>query len=136
MDCVFCKIYKKEIPAEIIYENNDALAFLDVHPMAPGHTIVIPKIHAANLIELPEEKIAPVFLAVKKVAEKLQAALSPDGFSYGINQGEVTGQSVDHLHIHVVPRFQNDGGKSFHAIVQNPPQEDIKVIAEKIRNAK
>lgn len=133
-ECLFCKIVAKAIPTEIIYESNDALAFLDIHPMAPGHTVVIPKIHSANLLELPEEKVGPVFLAVKEVAKKLQAALLPDGFSYGINQGKVTGQSVEHLHIHVVPRFRDDGGRSFHSIVQNPPKEDVKVIAEKIRS--
>ncbi|MFN7088204.1 MAG: HIT family protein [Candidatus Paceibacteria bacterium] len=135
-DCIFCKIAKKEIPAEIVYEDKNAIAFLDINPISPGHTMIIPKYHAPNLSWLPDEYIGPLFFAVKQVADKLQKALNPDGLSFGINQGRVTGQTIDHLHIHIAPRFVGDGGGSFHSIVHNPPKEDLKSIANKIRSAK
>ncbi|MEK9183742.1 MAG: HIT domain-containing protein, partial [Patescibacteria group bacterium] len=69
MDCLFCKIVNKSISAEIVYEDIDTLAVLDVHPKAPGHTMILPKVHADNLLDLPNEKVGPVFLAMKKVTE-------------------------------------------------------------------
>lgn len=132
-ECLFCKIAAKEIPAEIVYEDDDAVGFLDAHPIAPGHTLVIPRRHVATLRDLPEELVGPVFRAVGRIARMLVRALAPDGISYGINEGAVTGQTIEHLHIHLAPRFANDGGRSFHSIVQNPPAENLKIIAEKIR---
>lgn len=132
-DCLFCKIAAKEIPAEIVYEDDDAIGFLDIHPIAPGHTLVVPKRHVATLRELPEELVGPVFRAVSRIARMLVKAFAPDGISYGINEGAVTGQTIEHLHVHLAPRFRGDGGKSFHSIVHNPPHEDLKTIAEKIR---
>jgi histidine triad (HIT) family protein len=132
-ECLFCKIAAKEIPAEIVYEDEHAVGFLDVNPIAPGHTLVVPKRHAATLRDLPEELAGPVFRAVGRIARMLVRGLAPDGISYGINEGAVTGQTIEHLHIHLAPRFANDGGKSFHSIVHNPPRDDLATIAERIR---
>lgn len=134
MDCIFCKIAKKEISAEVVYEDRSALAFLDIRPMAPGHTVVVPKRHVSSLLDMPKDLVEPFFSAVQKVAGKVFQAFKPDGLSFGINQGRAAGQHVDHLHFHIVPRWQDDGGGSFQSIVHNPPREDIKTIAEKIRN--
>jgi len=131
-DCLFCKIGAKEIQSSIIYEDNNVLAFLDIQPLAPGHTVVIPKKHARNIVELDDILIGPLFSAVKKVTGALQKALSPDGFTIGINQGKVSGQAIDHLHIHIIPRFKGDGGKSLHAVVSNPPKESLTEIQDKI----
>jgi len=135
MDCLFCKIGKKEIPAEFVYEDDHAFGILDINPIAPGHTMIIPKVHSENLIDLPAEEIGPVFLAVKKCAENLSHAFKPEGFTLGINHGRVSGQLVDHLHIHIVPRFAGDGGGSVHSVVNNPPKESLEAIAKKIRNS-
>ena len=132
MDCLFCKIVNKEIPAEIIYEDSQAVAILDVHPKAPGHTMVLPKTHVGDLLDLPEEKIAPVFSAVKKVATLLKKSLKPDAFTIGINNGRMSGQLIDHLHIHVIPRWANDGGKSIHSVVDNLPKESLSDIRKKL----
>ena len=110
MDCLFCKIANKEIPAQIIYESADATAVLDVNPRAPGHTIILPKVHAENILKLPDDKIEGVFKAVKETTDLLNKKLKPDGFTIGINHGRVSGQIVEHLHIHVIPRWAGDGG--------------------------
>ena len=135
MECLFCKIINKEINTEIIYEDDNVLALLDIHPRAPGHAMVIPKKHAENILDLPDDKIEPVFKAVKKVTEMINKTLSPDGFTIGINHGKVSGQAIDHLHVHIIPRWKNDHGDSIHSVVNNPPKESIKDIADKIRSA-
>jgi histidine triad (HIT) family protein len=133
MDCIFCKIISKEIPAEIVFEDENSLAFLDIFPRAPGHTVVIPKTHSANIIDSPEQEIPGLFLTVKKITGILQSTFSPDGFTIGINHGEVAGQSVPHLHVHIMPRFKGDKGSSLHGVVNNPPKEDLKAIAQRLR---
>ncbi len=132
MNCLFCKIANKEISADVIGENEDAVALLDIRPLAPGHTMVIPKAHAETILELPDEKIEGVFLLVKQMTEKLAKALSPDGFTLGMNHGKNAGQAIDHLHIHIIPRFKGDGGGSIHTIVDNPPKESLEEIKKKI----
>jgi len=135
MNCIFCKIASGEIPSEKVYEDSIAFAFLDIEPRVPGHTMVIPKKHAEHILEVPKEDIAPYFTAVQRVVGVVKRALNPDGFTLGINHGKVSGQAVDHIHFHIMPRWANDGGRSIHSVVSNPPKEDIKTIAEKIRNA-
>lgn len=132
MDCLFCKIAGKVIPSEVVYEDDAVLAFLDIHPMAPGHTLIVPKIHSENILDLPEEDVAKAFSGVKKVTALLAEKLSPKGFTIGINHGRMGGQLVDHLHVHVIPRFEGDGGGSLHSVVKNPPKESLSEIRRKI----
>lgn len=133
MDCLFCKIGNKEIPSEIIYEDDSAFAILDIHPIAPGHSMVMPKKHSETILDLEDREFAPLFSSVRNVTKLLQEVFAPDGFTIGINHGKAGGQVVDHLHIHVIPRFQNDGGGSIHSVVDNKPSETIQEIAERIR---
>ena len=100
INCLFCKIINKEISAESVHKDDHTLAILDVHPRALGHVLVLPKVHSTTILDLPSEEIGPVFYAVKAVTEKLRRALSPDGFTIGINHGKTAGQAVEHLHIH------------------------------------
>ncbi len=130
--CFFCKIINKEVPAEIIYEDESVIAILDIHPRAPGHTMILPKIHAENILDLPEEKIEGVFKGVRKVTELLNKSLKPDGFTIGINHGKVSGQTIEHLHIHILPRWLNDNGGSVHNVVDNPPKESLKEIKDRL----
>ena len=132
MDCPFCKIASKEIPAEIIYEDDENIAFLDIHPMTPGHAVVIPKIHADNIIELSESATSSLFIAVKKVASLLKERLESLGFTIGINHGSLSGQTVDHIHVHVAPRYTGDGGKSIHSVAHLSSNEPLSKIREKI----
>ena len=132
-ECLFCKIVKKEIPAEVVGENESALAFLDIHPHAPGHTVVIPKDHRETLIDLSEQETASFFSLVKTLDKMLVRALHAGGMTIGVNQGEVGGQVVEHFHLHLMPRFMGDGGTSVHAVVKNPPKEAIAELGERIR---
>ncbi len=131
-NCIFCKIASGEIPAQAVYEDGRALAFLDIMPRTPGHTMVIPKTHAPNLLELPDAEIAPLFAAVKKVAEMLSRKLKCDGITIGINQGRASGQEVDHLHVHVMPRWYGDGGEPVQSLVNRKSKETLEEIRKKI----
>ncbi len=132
MECVFCRIVRGELPSAKIYETEMSVAFLDINPISPGHTLVIPKTHVSSMIELDENTTADLFNAVRMVMRLLNEALHPDGFNIGINDGKEAGQEIMHLHVNVIPRFKGDGGKSIHAIVNNPPSESVEDIARKI----
>ena len=130
INCVFCKIIKKEIPYYKLYENDNCLAFLDITPHAKGHTMVIPKMHAEVLTDLEDDKVKELFVAVKKVINMLKDKLNPDGFNVGWNSGETAGQVVPHLHIHIIPRYDGDGGGSIHSIIKNPGDLTVEEIAD------
>lgn len=134
-ECLFCRIIAKEIPAEIIYEDAYVLGFLDAHPHAPGHTLIIPKRHIPALIDLPDEEIGPFFTAAKKIDSFLTTGLNADGLTLGINQGEAGGQAVEHFHLHLLPRFHGDGGSSIHGVVNNPPKETLEDLGRRLRLA-
>jgi len=132
-ECLFCKIVNKEIEAKVIYEDENNLAFLDVYPHAPGHTVLIPKKHYYDILELEDNEIASLFVALKKTLALIQNAINPDGFTIGINHKEAAGQVIPHLHIHLIPRFKNDGGGSIHSVVLNKQKESIDEIYNKIK---
>lgn len=131
-DCLFCKIANKEFRAVAIYENDAALGILDIHPIAPGHTVILPKVHAETILDLPDSEIQGVFKAVKETILKIKESLAPDGFTIGWNHGKNAGQAIDHLHIHIVPRYTGDGGGSIHSVVNNPPKKSLEEIKAKI----
>jgi histidine triad (HIT) family protein len=108
-DCLFCRIGAGTIPAERVYESDQALAFLDTMQASRGHTLVIPRIHAASLPALPDPAADALIRAVKEVMGKIDRALSPMGFNVGWNHGRAAGQHVFHLHVHVLPRFSPGG---------------------------
>ncbi len=108
MDCIFCKIVNGEIPSHKIYEDKNVLAFLDITHGTKGHTLVIPKKHVKNIYELDEETIHNVFKVVPKIANALKKAFNPIGLNM-INNNDRPHQSVFHFHIHLIPRYENDG---------------------------
>jgi len=124
-DCLLCKISNGDIPSYKVYEDENSLAFLDVKPHAKGHIMVIPKNHAVTILELDEESVKNLFATVKKVMGIVKAKLNPDGFNVGWNHGEAGGQVLQHLHVHIMPRYVGDGGKSVHAIVDNPGELSV-----------
>ncbi len=129
-DSIFDKIVRKEIPAHIIYEDNHTLAFLDINPLSKGHTLVIPKVHAQVLSELNDEVIGNVFVAVKRVMERIDQTLHPDGYNVGWNHHEAGGQAVPYLHVHVIPRWREDGGGNMHSIISNPGDMSVEDVAK------
>lgn len=108
-DCIFCKIANGEIPSATVYEDDNFRAILDIAPSHKGHTIILPKIHAANIFELPEDIAKGIFPVAKKVATAIKETTACDGVNILQNNGAAAGQSVFHLHVHVVPRFEGDG---------------------------
>ena len=132
MRCLFCSIVNKEVLAWVIYEDERTLSFLDIHPKAPGHAMVIPKSHVASLLDLEDKDAEPLFRAMKVVQMRIMEVLRPQGFTVGVNQGRAAGQEVDHLHFHILPRFSRDGGIAVQGLVNNPPSESLKEMAEKL----
>lgn len=109
MDCIFCKIMAGEIPSYKIYENDEILAFLDIMPINPGHTLVITKAHYADLLATPEELIYQVVKAIKKITPAILKGVGASDFNLGLNNGPLAGQAVNHFHYHIMPRFKDDG---------------------------
>jgi histidine triad (HIT) family protein len=107
-NCIFCKIANGEIPAATLYEDEDFRVILDLGPATKGHALLLPKKHAANLYELPDELAAKAMVLAKKMAGKLTDVLSCDGFNLVQNNGECAGQTVFHFHIHLIPRYKDD----------------------------
>lgn len=132
-DCLFCKIANKEIGAEVVYEAGRNMAFMDIHPRAPGHAIVIPKVHRETILDAKKGELGSLFSAVKKTTELISMALRPDGFTIGINHGKRAGQEIDHLHVHIMPRYSGDKGNSIQSVVDNKSDEPVHEIAERIR---
>ncbi|MBU2639628.1 MAG: HIT family protein [Nanoarchaeota archaeon] len=110
-DCIFCKIIKEEIPCNKIYEDNNIIAFLDIAPVNPGHTLVVPKKHSINMLDTPEETLKELIAITKKLLPAIEAATNAKGFNIHINNNEIAGQAVHHIHLHIIPRFKNDGRK-------------------------
>jgi histidine triad (HIT) family protein len=108
-ECIFCTIVAKRAPANIVYESEDTLAFLDVHPIVPGHVLVVPKRHCRNLLDFDEASAQGLLHAEKVVARALRLALQADGLTVLQANERAGGQSVFHYHAHLVPRFIGDG---------------------------
>jgi histidine triad (HIT) family protein len=106
--CNFCKIVAGKNPASIVYENDNVLAFMDLHPANVGHTLVVPKEHWETIYEIPENALSNMFVVVKRISVALKKAVGAEGVSILQFNGEVAGQSVMHFHIHVIPRFKED----------------------------
>ncbi len=130
-DCIFCKIVKGEIPCAKVYENQKYVAFLDITPVNPGHTLVIPKEHYEDLLNTPDSVLDGMLNDSKKIAKAVLKAVGAEGFNLTVNVGPVSGQVVPHLHIHIMPRFPNDGHHLFKGGAYK--EGEIQKVAEKIR---
>jgi histidine triad (HIT) family protein len=129
--CIFCKIVASELPSFKVYEDDAALAFLDIRPVNPGHTLVVPKQHSTNIFDVSVESWSGVAEAVRVVAHGVEKATGADGVNVNMNNREHAGQIVDHLHVHVIPRFKGDGFKLW---PQTPYKEGEAVkMQEKIK---
>lgn len=133
MNCIFCKIIDGSIPSYKIYEDENIIAFLDISQVTKGHTLVVPKKHVKNVYEMDESLAKDVFESIPKIAKALKKAFNPIGLNI-INNNEQPLQSVDHFHIHLVPRYENDDLKlSFTNNQDKMNKESYKDLLEKIK---
>lgn len=109
MDCIFCKIINEDIPSYKVYEDNKVLAFFDILPISPGHTIVVPKKHVADVENMPLEDFNAMAQVVKKIGKVMLESLDVKGYSIFLDNKSAANQHVPHVHFHVVPRKEGDG---------------------------
>jgi histidine triad (HIT) family protein len=110
-DCIFCKIVGGELPSYKVYENEHILAFLDIHPVNAGHTLIVPKRHSTNIFDIATDDWAAMSEAVRVLAVGIEKGVGADGVNIAMNNREHAGQVVNHAHVHVIPRFKGDGLK-------------------------
>lgn len=113
-DCLFCRIINKEIAAQIVFENETIVAFLDIHPINPGHVLIVPREHFDDYVSTSDELLCEIAVVAKRVGQAVIQSLWAGGFNIGVNNGRLAGQVVDHMHLHVMPRFENDGYELWH----------------------
>ena len=132
-NCLFCKLVKKEIPSLVVYEDDYVISFMELNPSAPGHVMVILKKHGNNILEYSQDELGKLMLGVQNVTQKIEKALKTDSITIGINHKER--QGVPHLHVHLIPRWENDKGGVIQSVVKTQPKESREIIAEKLRKA-
>jgi histidine triad (HIT) family protein len=134
-DCIFCKIIAGELPATKVYEDDDALAFMDIGPVSKGHTLVIPKLHCDPITDVPAETLQKLILVVQKIATAQFKGLDADGITVTQANGEAAGQVVPHIHFHVIPRSEDDPQLRNWIPGNYDSTEEIEQFADKIRSA-
>src|SRR5881409_4513785 len=112
-DCIFCRIAGRAADATVVYEDSQTLAFLDIHPLNPGHTLVIPKKHYPSMVEMPPGEVGRVFVSVAKVMRGVMKAYKADGINIGQSNGRAASQEVFHMHVHVIPRYIHELPEGF-----------------------
>ncbi len=127
-ECIFCKILNNEIPSTKLYENESVYTFLDIRPINKGHALVVPKRHSETFLDMASADIDSLFKAAQKVATAVMEGMNADGFNIGMNNFPAAGQEVPHSHVHIIPRFSDDGLKHWPG---NEP-EDLELVKEKI----
>ena len=134
MDCIFCKIISKEIPAKILYEDDDTISFLDAFPVAKGHTLVIPKQHFPQIQDMPSKINEKLFETVHKMVSKVDTIKGSTLVL--IHNGKDSGQEIMHVHVHLIPRGSDDSGDSLDMAFQNKPkfsESEIDSIFERLK---
>nr|WP_298685100.1 HIT family protein [uncultured Methanomethylovorans sp.] len=136
MECIFCKIISGSIPSYKVYEDELVFAFLDIYPCSEGHTVVLPKKHIERFTDLDVKDASDLFASVHKISKVVSKTFDLHGMNIGMNVGEVAGQSVPHVHVHIIPRKEGDNGGSMHSIVEtNPDTGNLADLAKKVRES-
>lgn len=130
-NCIFCKIANGEIPAKTLYEDEAFRVILDLGPATEGHALILPKEHAADLYELPEETAADAMKLAKRMAAVMRDKLKCDGLNLVQNNGEAAGQTVRHFHLHLIPRYADDG-QNINWKPGHPTQDELEAVRKKI----
>ncbi|MFZ2048734.1 MAG: HIT family protein [Minisyncoccia bacterium] len=133
-DCIFCKIVRKEIPATIIHETDDFLAFVNTQPVNFGHSLVIPKQHHSNIYDLPKNILEKLGEELQTVSIGIKKATNAEGINVDMNNEPAAGQVIFHAHFHIIPRFEGDGFKHWQPRKYEYP-EQIKEVGDKIINS-
>lgn len=133
MDCIFCEIASKDAEAEIIFENDKFVAFLDINPINYGHTLVIPKQHHDNFLTMPSDELNELTKLTQYLAGVIKRAVKADGFNIISNNGASAGQSVFHFHYHIIPRYENDFHMRPRTIEYK--QSEIEIYRDKIKES-
>ena len=134
-DCIFCKILAGEIPVAKVYEDEQVLAFLDISQVTPGHTLVVPKEHHCNLLEMDSTSASQLFAKVPLVAQKVMTATKANGMNIIANCEEIAGQTVFHTHVHLVPRYGAEDDLKIDFVAHEPDFDKLAQVAETIKNA-
>ncbi len=133
-ECLFCKIVAKEIPSFIVYESEKCLGFLDIFPISEGHTIIIPKNHYQTIEDIPEAELSELFKVVKQNAILIHNRLKIDGYNILQNNFRTAGQEIDHIHVHIIPRNENDNRFKLKIPRNQSSETELKEVLQKIRN--
>jgi histidine triad (HIT) family protein len=134
-DCVFCRIVAGDLPAAFVYQDDDVVAFLDLFPVHAGHTLIVPRRHASDLLECPGDLAGRLFAASARVAAAVVKATGADGFNIWTANGRAAGQTVFHLHLHVMPRFAADQfGLKFPVERREASRSELDLVAARIRS--
>ena len=133
MDCIFCKIINGEIPAVKVLDEELVVAFMDINPSNQGHMLVVPKRHAENIFEIPESDLAATIKAVKRCANAVKEALNAEGVTILQLNGKASDQIIPHFHIHIIPRWENDGLPVSTWEMKQGDMEEINNIARKVK---
>ncbi|WP_226039801.1 HIT family protein [Natrinema sp. DC36] len=137
MSTIFSQIVEGEIPARIVYEDETTIAFLDANPLAPGHTLVIPKDEYERLNDVPEDVATDLYATIHRMVPAVEESVDADATTVAFNNGEEAGQEVPHVHCHIVPRFEGDGGGPIHAMFGGPADledDELDDIADEIES--
>jgi histidine triad (HIT) family protein len=133
-DCIFCKIAKGEIPSAKVYEDNDMFAFMDIIPNTKGHLLIIPKEHFENIFTISEDILQKIVVMGKQFAIKMKEVLGATGVNVSSNNGKHAGQVVSHFHLHIIPRYEDDGLQMYGPRVNEAVSlEELQKIAEKLQ---
>lgn len=132
-DCLFCKIISGDMPSQTVHEDDETLAFLDIHPLNPGHTLVISKAHSENFLKATTEEMQAVIRSAKDIAPAILKAVGAEACNVTTNAGRAAGQIVNHTHFHIIPRFAADGYEPWAR--SDDSHDDLASVAEKIREA-
>jgi histidine triad (HIT) family protein len=134
-DCVFCRIVGGELPGTFVYEDEDIVAFLDLYPVHAGHTLVVPRRHATDLLACPRDLAGRLFEVSARLAPAVMAAAAADGFNVWTANGRAAGQTVLHLHLHILPRYRSDtfGLRFPRDYPREAHRQDLEAIGAKIR---
>ncbi len=129
-DCIFCKIANGEIPSDTVYEDDKYRAILDLSPAVKGHTLIIPKDHFDDLLSADEETLESVLKLAQRIGAAQLKALKCDGFNVVQNNGEAAGQTVHHLHVHIIPRYKDGAKMVAWEQLKSEPEEQQKIAGE------